>query len=175
MTALRKSRPLDAAALEALALRYVERYATTRAKLSYYLNRKLRERGWAGDSPADVAAIVGKFAGLRYVDDESFADMRMRGLTARGYGARRVDQALVAAGVEEDVRRDMRDRVDGRATALAYARRRRFGPFATTVTTDPATAHRQLAAMLRAGHSLADAKAALASDQLEDVWDDASE
>jgi regulatory protein len=38
--------PLDQAALQELALRYVGKYATTRAKLRAYLGRKLRERGW---------------------------------------------------------------------------------------------------------------------------------
>ena len=40
--------PLDQPALERAALRYVERYATTRAKLVAYLTRKLRERGADG-------------------------------------------------------------------------------------------------------------------------------
>ncbi len=175
MTALRKSRPLDSAALEALALRYVERYATTRAKLSSYLKRKLRERGWAGEDVADVAAIVEKMARLRYVDDASFADMRARGLLARGYGARRVDQALMAAGVEEGLRRTVSAGVDGRSAALAYARRRRFGAYAGTGTPDPVTARRQLAAMLRAGHSIADARHALAGLQADEFWDDSAE
>ena len=39
--------PLDAAALERLALRYVERFATTRGKLTDYLRRKIREIGRA--------------------------------------------------------------------------------------------------------------------------------
>ncbi|HYZ48955.1 MAG TPA: RecX family transcriptional regulator, partial [Sphingomonas sp.] len=45
----RGAAPLDAPALERFALRYVERYATTRARLADYLSRKLRERGWAGE------------------------------------------------------------------------------------------------------------------------------
>ena len=46
----RKPRPpLNAAKLEELALGYVGRFATSRAKLLSYLKRKLRERGWDGD------------------------------------------------------------------------------------------------------------------------------
>ena len=44
----RQPPPLDAAALERLALRYVERFATTRGRLTDYLTRKIRERGWEG-------------------------------------------------------------------------------------------------------------------------------
>ena len=67
--------PLDAAALERLALRYVERYATTRAKLAAYLARKLRERGSA-DAMPDIEGLVERFANLGYVDDRAFGEMR---------------------------------------------------------------------------------------------------
>ena len=48
--------PLDQPALERAALRYVERYATTRAKLVAYLHRKLRERGREGEIDVDALA-----------------------------------------------------------------------------------------------------------------------
>ncbi len=61
----RKPRPpLDKSALDELALRYVGRFATTRAKLISYLGRKLRERGWAGSREADVAAVADRLAEL---------------------------------------------------------------------------------------------------------------
>ncbi|HEX6741396.1 MAG TPA: RecX family transcriptional regulator, partial [Sphingomicrobium sp.] len=50
--------PLDEQRLDELALRYVGRFATTRAKLRSYLERKLRERGWKGNRPADAEAIA---------------------------------------------------------------------------------------------------------------------
>ena len=52
MTAKRPPKPLDEDALRDLALRHVARFATSRGKLLAYLNRKLRERGWAGDLAA---------------------------------------------------------------------------------------------------------------------------
>ena len=81
--------PLDARALEQLALRYVERFATTRGKLAHYLARKIRERGWDGP-PADPQAIAERMAGYGYVDDRAYAEAKARALTRRGYGARRV-------------------------------------------------------------------------------------
>ena len=56
-------RPLDAAALDQLALRYVERFATTRGKLADYLRRKVRERGWQG-APVDPASVAERMAAL---------------------------------------------------------------------------------------------------------------
>ena len=60
----RKARPpLDAAKLEELALGYVGRFATSRAKLRTYLQRKLRERGWDGEAEPPIEALADKFEG----------------------------------------------------------------------------------------------------------------
>jgi regulatory protein len=145
---------MDAAGLERLALRYVERYATTRAKLATYLQRKLRERGWREDEPPAIEALVERFAALGYVDDRGFAAARAASLARRGYGERRVIQALNAAGISEEdaepVRAELRDAAE--AAAMAFARRRRIGPFADRPA-DREQRHRMLTAMLRAGHS----------------------
>ncbi|MEO7379248.1 MAG: RecX family transcriptional regulator [Sphingomicrobium sp.] len=151
---------LDPATLDELALVYVGRFATSRSKLASYLRRKLRERGWAGETEPDVAGIAARLGELGYVDDAAFALARARALTARGYGARRVGQALHAAGIgEEDGggARDLahRERVEA---ALKMARRRRAGPFAAA-SLDPVQREKALAAMLRAGHGFALARA----------------
>ena len=76
----RAPRPLDAARLDELALTYVARFATTATKLERYLKRKLRERGWEGEGDAgrepDLAALVGRYVELGYVDDASWARAR---------------------------------------------------------------------------------------------------
>lgn len=150
MKQIRPAVPLDAQALDRLALRYVERYATTRVRLARYLQRKLRERGWDGEGAPPVDAVVARMAALRYVDDEAFVEMRTASLLRRGYGARRVKDTLRAAGVEI-AGGNVIDEDDARAAALAFARRRRFGPFAATPM-DPDRHRRAFAAMLRAGH-----------------------
>lgn len=148
-------KPIDAAALERLALRYVGRYATTRAKLAAYLSRKIGERGWEGEGAPPVDALVERFASLGYVDDRGFAEARAASLARRGYGERRLGVALKIAGIAEEDAAPVRAqaREDAHASALAFARRRRIGPFADAVP-DPDRRRRQLAAMLRAGHPL---------------------
>ena len=157
----RKPRPpLDAAALDEMALAYVGRFATSRAKLAAYIGSKLKERGWTGKDPADVAALVERLAGLGYVDDQAFAMSRARSLTARGYGERRVRQALHGAGIAEEDSQEARELAGSEAikAALRLARRRRLGPFAASPSS-PKGRDRALAAMLRAGHSFALARA----------------
>lgn len=144
--------PLDAAALDRLALRYVERFATTRGKLADYLRRKIRERGWDGPA-ADPVALAERMAALGYVDDRAFAAARAGAMARRGLGARRIDGALRQAGVQDEDRDDLApDIADGGvAAALAYARRRRIGPWGPG-DPDRAAREKQVAAMLRAGH-----------------------
>lgn len=158
--ARRSPPPLDPPKLQELALRYVGRYATTRAKLRAYLSRKLRERGWNGDRAPDVAAVAERFAELGYVDDAAYALSKSRALSGRGYGKRRLIEKLKVDGVDEGDAMEAIDAAEGDAftAALRYAERRRIGPFAN-VTLDRAGREKAIAAMIRAGHSFALARA----------------
>lgn len=144
--------PLDAAALDRLALRYVERFATTRGRLTDYLRRKIRERGWDG-APADPAALAERFAELGYIDDRAFGEARAASMARRGLGARRVEGALRAAGIVGDDAQAIAPAIADRAVAaaVAFAKRKRIGPFAATEPDRPLR-EKQLAAMVRAGH-----------------------
>ncbi len=151
----RKQRPpLDRKALEELALRYVGKYATTRGKLTSYLARKVRERGWGGQGEPDFAALAERFSELGYVDDAAYALAKSQALTNRGYGRRRLDQKLRQAGVDEEDGSAARAHAEEEAveSALRYARRRRIGPFGSAYT-DPKQREKAISAMVRAGHS----------------------
>ena len=146
-------RPLDDQGLQTLALRYVGRYATTKAKLRAYLLRKVKERGWQGDEAPPVAALVERFVLLGYVDDAAFASARAASLQRRGYGERRIAQALGAAGIDEDILGSVREQVSEQAfaSALRFAQRKRIGPFAVEKP-DRIGRGKAFAAMVRAGH-----------------------
>ena len=178
----KKRAPLDEVSLKDLALSYVARFATTGAKLESYLARKLRERGVAEDEDGrtrelDVPGLVSRLVELGYVDDAAYAASKSRDLTARGYGKRRVEQALWAAGVDEDVRADNApDELVSRQAAAMLARKRRFGPYRLPPEGEGPEARRKmrekhLAAMLRAGHTYTHAGFivdAAAIDEIED-------
>jgi len=168
----RKPRPpLRKEKLEELALAYVARFATTRARLAAYLKRKVAERGWEGGGEPPIEAIVEKAARAGYIDDAAYALSKARSLAGRGYGPRRLDQALHAAGVEEQDGAAARDHAGREAAeaALRFARRRRIGPYASAPAT-PEAREKALAAMVRAGHDFRIAKAILAcrpGDQID--------
>ncbi len=150
---------MSSAALEEMALAYVARFATTAQGLARYCRRKLRERGWDGRddgaAPPDVDALVARFVANRYVDDSEYARARTGSLLRRGYGLRRVGQALDAAGVDADDRTVV-SVARQREAALRLVEKRRFGPFGIegAPPADRAIREKQVAAMLRAGHSL---------------------
>lgn len=163
----RKPRPpLDDAKLDELALHYVGRFATSRAKLAAYLTRKIRERGWDSERSADIAALVERLAVLGYVDDRAFALAKSRSLTSRGFGEGRVRQALQVAGIGEEEAVEARGHASARKVdaALHYARRRRIGPYASEVAADPKERQRAIGSMIRAGHGFALARAIVALD-----------
>jgi len=153
MTGKRPRPPLDEDALREMALRYVGRFATSRAKLTAYLGRKIRERGWGGENPADPQALTERLAALGYIDDGSYAVMKSAALARRGYGARRVDESLRAAGISDDDRSeaDARTHAEAWASAERFARRKRIGPFAAEQP-DPKLREKWMAAFMRAGH-----------------------
>ena len=128
----RSKRPLGAAKLDELALAYVARYATSRAKLMRYLARKVRESEWIDENDAMTAceAIADRMERLHYLDDRQYAAMRAGAMTRRGLGVRRVKAQLYADGIAEQDSGAAVAAAEGAAlsAALGFARRRRIGP-----------------------------------------------
>lgn len=150
----RPPKPLDKERLNELALAYLARFATSAAKLEAYLRRKLRERGWEGEGDPPVAALVERCVAAGYVDDAAYARSKAGSLRRRGYGERRVDQSLGAAGIGADLREEVRGSAsEARQAALALARKRRLGPFGPPPA-DRQAREKQIAVLLRAGHRL---------------------
>ena len=159
-----------------MALAYVARFATSAGKLEAYLARKLRERGWevAEEEPlsdtamaegrAAVAGAIARFVNVGYVDDAGYARMRAGSLSRRGMGGRRIAEDLSAARIAEDIRDEVRPgEWAARAAALVCAKKRGLGVFARRPVDlgDRAIRQKQMAAMLRAGHSMDYARALL--------------
>ena len=169
----RTPKPLDQRRLNDLALSYVARFATSAAKLEAYLWRKIRERGQVEqdqsdeDGRLDVPAIVSRMVELRYIDDEAYARSKAGGLLRRGYGGRRVEQALRADGIADQLRSDVAPREkEARLAAFALAEKRRFGPFGPE-DVDRAKKEKQIAAMIRAGHGFDSARALVGAATIE--------
>ncbi|MBB6125077.1 regulatory protein RecX [Sphingobium subterraneum] len=153
-----KRPPLSEGQLRDLALHYVGRFATTRARLATYLARKVRERGWEGDTPPDIDAIVTRMTDLQYIDDAQYGVMKGAAMARRGLGPRRIRAGLQADGIDEVDRQgaEAQARIDAWDAAETLARRKRVGPYATALA-DPAQRQKQIAMFARSGHDFATA------------------
>lgn len=179
-----KTARLDAAALREAALAYVTRYGGTEAALARALDRRIRRwaEALAAVEGADRAAIGAQAAVLRQaavrvvadlvamgaVNDQAFAESRARRLRRAGRSRRAVLAHLAARGVAgETAGQAVPEDSDSEfAAALAFARRRRVGPFALAEP-DAETEPRILMAFGRAGFSGGIARRALHCDREE--------
>jgi regulatory protein len=150
----KRSEPLNADSLRSLALAYVGRYATSCARLTGYLNRKIAQRGGIDEPHLSVSEIVSQFRSLGYVDDEAFAKARSESLMRRGYGPNRLRNSLQASGIGTDIidRTADLNEEDAFAAAVLFAKRKRIGPYAKDASS-PVIRQKMIAALLRAGHS----------------------
>jgi len=144
---------LDQESLHRLAIRYVERYATSRKKLADYLNRKIREREWQDADPPAIEQLIERFVAQGYIDDALYAQNKASALTRRGYGTRRVSHALYQAGISEADGREAFQISEANKWVAAdkFARKRKIGPYAESQQ-DTDKCRKQLQAFLRAGH-----------------------
>ncbi|MEO1044089.1 MAG: RecX family transcriptional regulator [Pseudomonadota bacterium] len=180
----RAPRPLDATRLRDMALRYVARYATTRHKLDRYLRRKVAERGWSGDTAADVDALIEYCVAQGFVDDALYAENKAASLSRRGYGRRRIDASLHEAGISAEDAAAVHEDGEVRrwSSALMLAKRRRIGPFAPEAANagevrqseaDIEARHRQrqkqIQIMARAGHDFTIAATLVDARSLEQL------
>jgi regulatory protein len=153
-------RPLNPLKLRDLALRYVGRYATSQARLTAYLQRKVKERGWSDTEKApQIDDLTADFVRLGFIDDVAFAASRARALSQRGMGLRRVNDELRAKGISESDSIEARELAETERWQAAdrFAKRKRIGPYAK-VTAPPELQQKQLQTFLRAGHGYEIAK-----------------
>ncbi len=148
-------------ALTRAAHHYLERYATSAGNLRRVLQRRVARAARLGevDEAAAVEAIEAILARLTEVgvlDDRAYAAARARSLHRRGASARAIRARLTRTGVDPDLvgpAVEARSEGPGDAellAALAFARRRRLGPYRPR-TERGARRERDLAALARQG------------------------
>ncbi len=122
------------------ALHYLERYASSSAHLRRLLLAKVARSARAHDTDTEegaaaVEALIAELLGAGLLDDARYAAERARVLHRRGASARAVGAGLRAKGIEtDDIDRALAGLREEAAepelaAALAYARRRRLGPY----------------------------------------------
>lgn len=157
----RASRPpnVTRAGIEAAALRYLERFDCSTARLRKVLSERVAKAARAGVAEASAAPAIIEELLLRYqssglIDDQRFAKNFAARQHDRGASRRMIEQKLRARGIASDVLQQLLPRAESAASELeaarAFARRRRLGPHRKPELRE---AHRRkdLMALARAG------------------------
>jgi regulatory protein len=153
------------------ALAHLARYGTTRQGLVRVLDRRVERWARAMEdvdpeivraAKAAVRVVADRLVAAGAVNDAAFAESRARSLARIGRSRRAIAAHLAARGVDGEVAQAVlpQDPAEDLAAAIAYARRRRIGPFRR----GEADAMRELAMLARAGFSRDIAEQALEMD-----------
>lgn len=176
--------PLDHKKLEAAALEYLGRYATSSVNLGRVLRRRIerhriRHRVETPDGDALVARIVLDCVQHGYVDDQRYARDRAAVLWRAGRSKRYIEGYLGSKGISRDSASEAVQHAHQESggsdfeAALTYAKKRKFGPFRKDISKPMSRdqSERQLAALARQGFSYAIARKIISADQLDDLND----
>lgn len=179
----RPPKPPTPERLKRRALYYLERFASSRAHLGHVLGRRALRDAAALDLPeapvrAAIEALLDDLERLGLLNDAAYAEARARRLAEKGQPPRRIAQNLASRGVDRELARAATNSLEAASpdleleTAIAFARRRRLGPFAQeNGGKAPAKA---LAAFARAGFSSTIARRVLAARSIDELDRDAS-
>lgn len=159
--------------LERAALHYLERFASSAENLRRVLMRRVERSARIHGTDREAGAravddILARFARAGLLDDAGYAAMRARSLFRRGASLRAIRYRLGLKGVAEvhveAALEALRDEVaePDLAAAIAYARRRRLGPWRTGDR--EAFRDRDLAALGRQGFGYGVARKVLDAD-----------
>lgn len=166
---------------------YLERYASSSAHLRRLLLAKVARSARAYDSDpemeagkgaAAVEALIAELIGTGLLDDARYAGERARILHRRGASARGIRAGLRAKGIEaDDIERalaglDEEAAEPELAAALAYARKRRLGPYGNPGAREDRR-DKDLAALGRKGFGYDMARRVIETDDLAELEDEA--
>lgn len=126
------------AGIEAAALRYLERFDCSAAKLRQVLSERVAKAARAGaaeaaQAPGVIEELLTRYQSSGLIDDARFARNFTQGLRARGSSRRMIEMKLRARGISAELAQQALRGADSTGTseleaAQAFARRRRLGP-----------------------------------------------
>lgn len=161
------------------ALRYLERFPCTVARMRQYLKKLTREAVKAeeiepGEGEPWVESVIARLTRVGLLDDAAYARGRAGALHRKGKSARAiqfdlrrkgVDAELIEAALDSRSENDVNPELEA---AAALARRRRLGPYASAEKRRDAR-QKHLASLARNGFSFDIARRVIDADTVEDL------
>ncbi|MGH0003290.1 regulatory protein RecX [Pseudovibrio ascidiaceicola] len=162
--------------LRRAALHYLNRYSASEGSLRRVLKRKIDKRAREADEDPHefyelIEPVVTFCRDHRFVDDLQFAQSKIRSATVKGKSKSRIKLELNSKGVSgEDIQTAFEDeKHDDQRAAIAYAKRRRLGPWRTKPKEE--RRDKELGSLIRSGfpYSLAQKIIDMTLEEAEDI------
>ncbi len=176
-------RPVSAQSLRNAALRYLDRFATSRENLRQVLMRRVHKSNYHHDTSVQegidwIEDILNKLEKANFINDKTYAEGRAGALHRKGTSLRVIKMKLMEKGVSEDdiafalesLREETQSPNLERDAAIALAKRRRLGPWRLPEKRE-ALKEKDLAAMARVGFSYDLARDVIEASSPEDLDD----
>lgn len=152
------------------ALGYLGRYASSRSNLVRVLRRRASRAGHRLDATS-LTGLLDDLTRLGLLDDRGFAARRAGSMQTAGRSAVSLTASLLRKGVgRADIDRALTG-YDELAAAVAFARRRRLGPYRVG---EP-DRYGEVTTMRRAGFSAAVTRRVVAAEAIDALADDAGD
>ncbi|MBT3237139.1 MAG: regulatory protein RecX [Rhodospirillaceae bacterium] len=178
-TARKKPRKATQTSLENAALYYLERFATSAENLRDVLMRRVERSVRHHDTDphegaAFVDALIVRYLECGLLDDLAFArtqaaSMNRRGKSIRAIRARLMQKRVSSADIDDAVEALAQETPSpDLAAAIAYAKKRRLGPWRTREK-DEDGREKELAALARSGFSYSIARLIVETEDTADI------
>lgn len=162
------AKKMNQARLENIAMYYLERFGGTEKTLRDTLKRRIAKS--LKDHPDQdidtinewVDAVVEKSKRYNYINDETFAKLKVKQLLSKGNSKKMIIAKLKQKGITDTILRNIFEETDDNSellSAVAYAKKRKFGCY--NVDFDGEINEKHLASMARRGFSYDISKQAL--------------
>ena len=146
--------------LKNIALYYLKRYETSVANLRQVLQKRVNDYAYQNkefdkhQAYAWIEEIIADFCRFNYVNDERFAELKIKDYQAMGKSVRYIKNKLKEKGVDAEIVNNLLEEqeYDELEAALKFAKKKRIGRFRPT---DKQGEYKQkdMAALARAGFS----------------------
>ena len=145
--------------LKNIALFYLKRFETSETGLKNVLKRRVDDYAYF-DKDFDkftayqwIDDLVADLVRLKYVDDERFAEIKIRGYLAAGKSPRYILIKLREKGIDDILANKLlgEQEFDEFESALKLAKKKKIGPFLSDLSVKRERRNKDLAILIRAG------------------------
>ena len=145
--------------LKNIGLYYLKRFESSTENLRSVLRRRVYD--YARENPdfnkdeayVWIEQLLADFKGWGYLNDERYAELKIRDYLAAGKPARYIQNKLKQKGVDENITNDILENqeYDAKAMALKFAKKKKIGPFREDEESRRDNRQKDMGTLIRAG------------------------